>query len=110
MTIEFALSGNTVSKNINLILTLNNNELKFDTFLRIYYEQWDIEKKRQKNIYIKKYKKLNNKLDFIKKELGSYINQIVVQKKEINQKAISKVIKKILQNEMSQPDSTLLFL
>lgn len=109
MTIEFALSGNTVSKNINLILTLNNNELKFDTFLRIYYEQWDIEKKRPKNIYIKKYKKLNNKLDFIKKEFGSYINQIVVQKKEINQKAISKVIKKILQNEMSQPDSTLLF-
>ena len=51
MTIEFALSGNTVSKNINLILTLNNNELKFDTFLRIYYEQWDIEKKRPKNLY-----------------------------------------------------------
>ncbi|PUB29371.1 site-specific recombinase XerD [Elizabethkingia sp. YR214] len=110
MTLEFYISGNTVVKNINLTLNTNSNEFKFYTSLRIHHEQWDDEKRRPKNIYFKKYKKLNNKLDCIKKELGLYVSKKETQRKEINQKALSKVIHKItLQNKMSLPENTLLF-
>ncbi|MCL1668188.1 site-specific integrase [Elizabethkingia ursingii] len=110
MTLEFNISGDTILKNINLTLNTNSSEFKFCTSLRIHYEQWDNEKKRPKNIYLKKYKELNNKLDFIKKELGLYISRREAQKKEINQKILSRVLHKIiLQNKMPLPESTLLF-
>lgn len=59
MILDFSLSGNTVLKNINLILNIDRVNFKLHTSLRISGEQWDEEKKRPKNIYLKKYKKLN---------------------------------------------------
>ncbi|MCL1035517.1 phage integrase SAM-like domain-containing protein [Elizabethkingia anophelis] len=96
MTLDFSLSGNTVLKNINLILNIDRVNFKLHTSLRIPGEQWDEEKKRPKNIYLKKYKKLNNKLDSLKKELILHLNQRQIQKKEINQKSLSRVVQRIM--------------
>lgn len=99
MTLDFSLSGNNDLKNINIILNVDHVNLKLHTSLRIHNEQWDEEKKRPKNIYLKKYKKLNNKLDSLKKELALYLNQKQIQKKEINQKSLSKVIQRIIDRD-----------
>ncbi|MDE5490874.1 site-specific integrase [Elizabethkingia meningoseptica] len=111
MTFDFTLSGNTNLKKINLVLNTGCDYFKFYTSLRIQNEQWDTEKKRPKNIYIKKYKKINNKLDIIKKELILYINKKKDKRKEISQKSISRVIHKlIIQNKTSLSENSLLFL
>ncbi|MCL1671540.1 tyrosine-type recombinase/integrase [Elizabethkingia ursingii] len=109
MTLDFSLSGNNILKNINLILNVDRVNYKLNTSLRIHNEQWDEEKKRPKNIYLKKFKKLNNKLDSLKKELVLYINQRQIQKKEVNQRSLSRVVQRIMDGNIDlQPDKSLL--
>jgi hypothetical protein len=109
MTLNFTLSGNSILKNINLHLHFENHNFKCYTPLRIPGEQWDEEKKRPKNIYLKKYKKLNNKLDSLKKELALHLNQRQNQKKEINQKSLSRVVQRIMDgNKELQLENSLL--
>jgi len=111
MTLDFTLSGNSILKNINLHLHLENQNFKCYTPLRIPGEQWDEEKKRPKNIYLKKYKKLNNKLDALKKKLVLHLNQRQIQKKEINQKYLSRVVQRIMDgNKELQLENSLLSL
>jgi len=111
MTLDFSISGNTVLKNINLILNTDRVNFKLHTSLRIPGKQWDEEKKRPKNIYLKKYKKLNNKLDSLKKELVLHLNQRQIQKKEINQKSLSRVVQRIMDgNKDLQLENSLLSL
>ncbi|MDV3778013.1 integrase [Elizabethkingia anophelis] len=109
MTLDFALSGNTPLKNINLILNTNCINFKFYTSLKIHKESWDFEKKRPQNIYLKKYKKLNNKLDYLKKEIALYLNKRQIQKKEINQKSLSRIIQKLMsENKDLLPENSFL--
>ena len=111
MTLDFSLSGNTVLKNINLILNTDRLNFKLHTSLRIPGEQWDEEKKRPKNIYLKEYKKLNNKLDSLKKELVLYLNQRQIQKREMNQRSLSRVVQKLIsENKDVQLENSLLSL
>ncbi|MDV3925529.1 integrase [Elizabethkingia anophelis] len=111
MTLHFSLSGNAVLKNINLILNTDCVNFKLHTSLRIPNEQWDEERKRPKNIYLKKYKKLNNKLDSLKKELVLYLNQRQSQKKGINQKSLSRVVQRIIdENKNLEIENSLLSL
>ncbi|ATC39276.1 phage integrase SAM-like domain-containing protein [Elizabethkingia anophelis] len=110
MTLDFTLSGNTILKNINLILNTDCEYFNIHTSLRIPYEEWDEEKKRPKNIYLKKDKKLNNKLNFLKKEIASFIIQRQIDKKEINKKIISKLIKNLIKQPHEQvSESSFLF-
>ena len=95
MTLHFSLSGNTVLKNINLILNTDCVNFKLHTSLRIPGEQWDEERKRPKNIYLKKYKKLNNKLDSLKKELVLYLNQRQSQKRELTKNLSPELFKEL---------------
>lgn len=82
MTLKYVLSGNTILKNINLFLTIDNINFKFHTLLRIPQEDWDTEKQRPKNIYLKKHKKINCKLDILKKELALYVHKKSEEKKD----------------------------
>ena len=110
MTLKYVLSGNTIVKNINLFLTIDNINFKFHTLLRIPQEDWDTEKQRPKNIYLKKHKKINCKLDILKKELALYVHKKSEEKKTINQRTLSKMLHKlILQNQGSYPPDSLLF-
>jgi len=112
MTFEFFLSKNGSLKNIHLNLLDKefNESFTFRTSLRITEENWDEKKQRPTNIYLKKYKNLNNKLDKIKLKLAELIYKNRKEQKISQQKALSKEIKEICFNEKeSLPENSLLF-
>lgn len=104
MTFEFFLPESGTQKNIHLKLTdtLHNRMYTFRTYLRISKEDWDKEKQRPANIYLKKYKKLNTKLDNVKKELAEYIRERRAEKKLPAQRTMSREIKKICQGNKTE--------
>ncbi|AJW65253.1 Phage integrase family protein [Elizabethkingia miricola] len=97
MTFKFYLSGSENIKNINLLVSEsnNNNNFKFRTSLRIPEEEWDSNKNRPKNIYFKKNKSLNKKLDRVRIGVAEYIYNELVSKRKIRQRNLSRVIQKI---------------
>lgn len=112
MTFQFFLSSNGTLKNINLKFTdlLNNNSFIVHMPFRILDTEWDTERQRPKNIYLKKYKDLNNKINTLKVELKEYYSELILKKKQINQRHFSKIVKNIcLQKKNSLPEMTLLF-
>ncbi len=111
MTFEFFLPENGTQKNIHLKLTdtLHNKMYTFRTHLRISANDWDKEKQRPTNIYLKKNKKLNAKLDNVKKELAEHIREKRTEKKQIRQRIMSKEIKEICSgNKTTLPENSLL--
>ncbi|MDF2551098.1 MAG: integrase [Chryseobacterium sp.] len=112
MTFQFFLSSNGAIRNINLKFTddLNNNSFVVHMPLRILETEWDREKQRPKNIYLKKYKDLNNKINTLKVELKEYYSQLIIKKKQISQRLFSQIVKNICLNKQSSfPEMTLLF-
>ena len=112
MTFEFYLPQNGILKNIHL--KLNGQDLRntfvFRTSLRIAEQDWDKGKQRPLNIYLKKYKKLNAKLDEIKLQLTEYMEGIRKSQKLPLQKSIAKKIKDICSGKKSElPENSLLF-
>lgn len=63
-------NGSTKNIHLNLTDKQQNKAYTFRTHLRILEDDWDKEKCRTTNIYLKRYKKLNTKLDKLKKELA----------------------------------------
>ena len=111
ITIQFFLSQKGILKNIqiNIIDNQINKIYTFTTPFKILENDWDKEKQRPNNIYLKKYKKLNTKLDKIKKELAEYVWRRKSQKKIIQPKAISKEITQICTNKNHDlPEGSLL--
>ncbi|PRB06700.1 integrase [Chryseobacterium sp. MYb7] len=113
MTFQFFLSKNSgLQKNIHLKITDNqkNKIYNFRTDLCISEENWDKEKQRPINIYLKKYKILNAKLDRIKKKVTRYIDHQEADHKKVLRREISCKIKKIC-NGMKEPlqENTLLY-
>lgn len=104
MTFEFFLPESGTQKNIHLKLTdtLHNKMYTFPTYLRISAEDWDKERQRPANIYLKKYKKLNTKLDKVKKELAEYIREKRAEKKLPAQRTMSREIKEICQGKKTE--------
>lgn len=97
MTFEFYLPESGTRKNIHLRFTDKylNETFTFRTSLRIKEEDWNRGKQRPVNIYLKKYKKLNAKLDEIKKAIAEYVREQRLIKKQIRQRTISKIIREI---------------
>lgn len=103
MTFEFFLPENgTQNFRLKLTDTLHNKMYTFPTYLRISVEDWDKEKQRPANIYLKKYKKLNTKLDKVKKELTEYIREKRAEKKLPAQRTMSREIKEICQGKKTE--------
>ncbi len=112
MKFEFFLPSVGTVKNIQLRLTdqQQNKTFSFRTFLRISEEDWDTEKQRPKNIYLKKYKKLNAQLDNIKKELAEYIREKRKDKKRVGQRELSRKITSVCTEKVKKfPENTLLY-
>ncbi len=97
MIFEFFLSTNGKQKNIllNLNDTTLNKTYTFRTHLRILTDDWDSERQRPINIYLKKFKKLNAKLDSLKKELADHIREGRSQKKQLHQRLLARKIKAV---------------
>lgn len=97
MTFEFFLPQNGITKNIYLNLTdkQQNKTYTFRTHLRISGDDWDKEKQRPTNIYLKKHKNLNTKLDMLKKELAEYVRGKRSEKKQLQQRTMAREIKAV---------------
>lgn len=100
----------TCSINLNLTDENLKIELLFPLPLRITSEEWDIERQRPKNIYLKKHKVLNAKLDRLKIFLTESIKERIMKKKIISQKILISHIKKyFFQKEIEHQKDDLLF-
>lgn len=112
MTFKFFLSQSGTNKNIHLNLTdkQQNKAYTFRTNLRISDDDWDKEKQRPTNIYLKKYKKLNANLNNIKKELAERIWEKRSEKKQVHQQALARRIKAVCSGKStSLPENSLLY-
>ena len=112
MTFEFFLPEKGIVKNIHLNLTdqQQNRTYTFRTQLRISEKDWDKNKLRPSNIYLKKYKKLNSTLDILKIELAESIRFKREENKQLPQRSISKKIKDICSKQKKKlPENSLLF-
>src|SRR6218665_2463385 len=112
MTFDFFLPQNNSLKNIHLKLTDKQQDKTycFRTSLKISENDWDKEKQRPVNIYLKKYKRLNTTLDSIKMRLAEYL----CENRELNkipaQRNLAKEIMKICSGEQpGLPETSLLF-
>ncbi|GAA4161475.1 phage integrase SAM-like domain-containing protein [Chryseobacterium ginsenosidimutans] len=96
MTFFFFLTKNNTGKNINLKLIDENKKIDFIFRLPLYIDEkeWDKEKQRPKNIYLKNHKKINNKLDELKISLTEYLKSKAT-KTTITQRSLSKQVQKI---------------
>jgi hypothetical protein len=112
MTFEFFLPQNGIQKNIHLSLTdkQQNKIFTFRTSLRITAADWDKERQRPANIYLKKYKTINAKLDKVKKEIAEYIHTKRLNKKQPLQRVMSNEIRKICSEQRNKlPENSLLY-
>lgn len=83
------------------------------TPLRIAREDWDEQKMRPKNIYLKKYKKLYAKQNEIKIDLAKYAEDCKEQNKALLRKEISAIIQNFCRKDAGQrslPKESLLYL
>lgn len=112
MTFEFFLpqSGNLKNIHINFTDKQLNKSFTFRTALRIPEQDWDREKQRPDNIYLKKYKKLNHKLNSIKLGIAECIREKRKDKKLPVHRTIAREIKEICSGQTeSLPENSLLF-
>lgn len=116
MTFKFYIpkGGNHIS-NIYITVTAevedgqSGQKFNFRTPLKIDPNHWDSKKQRPDNIYLKKYKLINSRLDKLKIGLSEYIKKKSSEKKDISQKMIYREIKRICaRKETTYPERSLL--
>lgn len=92
MTFQFFISANGSSESIfiKIIGMSDDDTLRFKTPLQIERGEWDFNKQRPKNIYLKKYKKIFEKMNFLKLELKSYLQKKKDAHSVPNQRTVSK--------------------
>lgn len=114
MTFEFFLPQNGSLKNIHLKLTDNHQKktFTFRTPLRITAENWDADKQRPSNIYIKKYKKINRRLNLIKTIISENVRLKRNENKTICHRTLTREVQKICTNTFIEKpkDSLLLYM
>jgi hypothetical protein len=112
MTFEFFLSKKATQKNIYLTVknSKNKKSYTFRTPLRISQEDWDEKKQRPINIYQKKYKILNNKLDSIKIYFVDNLNKNDAEAKPYCHRTLAREITKICSDKkIDLPKTSFLF-
>ncbi|WP_142724466.1 MULTISPECIES: phage integrase SAM-like domain-containing protein [unclassified Chryseobacterium] len=110
MTFQFFLSNAGTTRNINLKFTDESNKSFIAyTPLRIAESEWDKKKERPKNIYLKKYKNLNDKINRLKVELTECYQNWKNKNKVVSPRLFSSTIKNIcLRKNSHYPETTLL--
>jgi site-specific recombinase XerD len=111
MTFDFFLSPLGTYNHIRLKIgdTRTGDIYDFYTPLKISAEEWDAQKQRPLNIYIKKYKKINFLLDQIKIKVSSYANDKRGKNRSVTHRSLYRLIHKICtDNEPLLQESSLL--
>ncbi|KYH06630.1 integrase [Chryseobacterium cucumeris] len=115
MTFKFFISDCGLAKEI-IHLKIENQSgqslFSFKTPLRICKEDWDSKKQRPSNIYLKRYKKINAKLDALKIRLTECIEEDRSKGKLSSQRYLFKEIKNLCskEKEVCPKDSLLYFI
>lgn len=103
----FFLTGKDKSnKEIALGIHLNNQKQSFKTSLHIPEDDWSHERQRPKNIYLKRYKALNDKLNALKIELAKQLGN---PNKPLSQKSVSQTIGRVCKQGIIQPTDSLVY-
>ncbi len=103
--------GNLKNIHLSLIDPVQNTTYTFRTQLQISEDDWDKEKQRPINIYLKRFKKINNLLDKIKLQVTEHVQEKLATKKNIQQRVLSKEIKLICKEKITKiPDNSLMLL
>lgn len=97
MTFEYFLSplGTRNHIRLKIVDTKTSVEYDFYTLLKIASEDWDSEKQRPRNIYIKKYKKINLLLDQIKINVMAYVSEKRRKSRAVTHRSLYRLIHKI---------------
>lgn len=112
MTLDFKLSKSGTHKSIYLQC---NNKVDKQNFslripIRISEQDWDFIKQRPKDIYKKRFKTINKKLNLIKVHLCEYINKLEAKKKTSFRRIFYKEIKNVcFNNNYDFPNNSLLY-
>ncbi|MFY7814860.1 MAG: phage integrase SAM-like domain-containing protein [Chryseobacterium taeanense] len=103
MTFNFFLTHTGNLKNIRLRVTDIKTGIDYDFYtpLKIKKEQWDSEKQRPVNIYIKKFKKISFLLDKIRIKITEYVYEKRTKTRPITHRSLYKQINKICTNTQS---------
>lgn len=113
MTFQFFLPARSESKNLHLKVTdlSKNINFQFHTLLSVNEKDWDFARERPKNIYIKKQKKLNEKINFLKLEVKEFIDKKYFSGKVVGQRSLSKKIREVCarKNDNVFPENSLLY-
>jgi len=95
MIFNFTLLNSTSISFIYLSFVGDQQQQFFiKTPLKIIPAQWDHEKQRPCNIYLKKFKKLNTKLDALKISITTYLSDLKSSKKDFSIRAVNRLVKK----------------
>ena len=106
MESSFFLTRQNQLRTVCLKLVLDDETLTFRTPLKIKKDDWDAEKQRPKNIYLKEFKELNNKLDTIKVEVYSAF----AYKKPVSKRTIARRIEAVCKEVKTVfPEKSLLY-
>ncbi len=98
MTLSFSISAkDSYSENHLLLSIIFSESIKLDFLLPLIInpKDWDVAKQRPKNIYLKKYKELNNKLNLLKIELTQLLKENSIEDHLDLNRCITVTIKKI---------------
>ncbi|MDQ1095261.1 MULTISPECIES: phage integrase SAM-like domain-containing protein [Chryseobacterium] len=111
MNFKFSLSETGTSSHIFLSISdYRFKEIHILTPLKISPDQWDEEKQRPQNIYLKNSKIINRIIDSIKVNFTNYIETFISQKKKITAKRLETLMQnEILLKNSAQLDGTLLY-
>lgn len=102
---------NSNSKSFIYLSFVDNQQQQFfiKTALKIDPSQWDNEKQRPKNIYLKNFKKLNVKLDALSISIATYMNELKTSKREFSLRTVNRLVKKCcIEPEIKLPEGGLL--
>jgi integrase len=117
MTIQFHLPKTGDAQNIHLTITKNvpskdsgTQKFLFRIPLAISHKEWDEKKQRPSNIYLKRDKRIDAKLNEIKIRISEYMKEMEKANKTPSQRTISLKIKNICaEKTILYPESSLLY-
>ncbi|MEY8759004.1 phage integrase SAM-like domain-containing protein [Chryseobacterium tongliaoense] len=97
MTFQFFLAANDKFKGISLKISDSSQDInfQFQTPFRIDENEWDDQKGRPQNIYLKKHKRLYEKMNNLKLELKEYVEKKIELGKPISQRLLSRKVKQL---------------
>lgn len=110
MTLLFSLGTQSLHKSIYLSVLDSSHvfsDFRVRTALTIMEKDWDAEKQRPMNIYLKRHKAINRVLDRLKVEVTAFINK---KKEQLSTIALSRLITRVCQSqqELTYPEGSLL--